>query len=85
MQTAADSKVVHAKDRADALAGRLDALGPLRVLDRGYSVTLSDKGRVVRGIKDVKAGDRIETRLADGRVVSRVEQTDALAKDEREG
>jgi exodeoxyribonuclease VII large subunit len=59
------------------LAARLEALSPLGVLARGYSLTLKDDGKtVVRSADDVSAGDLIVTRLASGRVFSRVERTE---------
>lgn len=55
-------------------AAVLESLSPLKVLGRGFSVTLSADGkRVVRSVSDMNPDDLIETRLADGRVLSRVE------------
>lgn len=51
-------------------ARQLEAVGPLAVLERGYSVTLDASGRVVRRVADVSAGTNIETRLVDGSVRS---------------
>ena len=63
-----------AVQRADAAVGRLDAkLGLLdagAVLKRGYSVTTDAQGRVVRAAAEVKAGDRLATRLGEGAVES---------------
>ena len=56
-------------------AAVLESLSPLKVLSRGYSVTLADDGkRVVRSALEIVAGDAIETRLPDGRIISRVEE-----------
>ncbi len=44
-----------------------------RQLERGYSLTLNADGALVRSVADVKAGDSITTRLADGTVRSGVE------------
>jgi exodeoxyribonuclease VII large subunit len=52
------------------LGGKLDALSPLKVLGRGYSVTLSGDA-VVRSPGDVRAGDELRTILRDGEVKSR--------------
>lgn len=63
-----------AVQRADAAVGRLDAklglLNPYAVLKRGYSITTDAQGRVVRAAADVKAGDRLTTRLGEGAVES---------------
>lgn len=60
--------------RADLrrLTAHLRALSPLAVLDRGYSITRRGD-RVVRQASDVQPGDRLETRVAGGAVVSVVE------------
>ncbi len=55
------------------LAASLQALSPLAVLARGYSLTFQADGKtLVRASGEVQAGDRIHTRLAAGEVQSRV-------------
>ncbi|MDD5440238.1 MAG: exodeoxyribonuclease VII large subunit [Candidatus Omnitrophica bacterium] len=55
--------------------GRLEALSPLGVLKRGYSITERAKdGRVVRSVADIKKGECVKTILAEGNMVSRVEE-----------
>ncbi|MDR3636825.1 MAG: exodeoxyribonuclease VII large subunit [Isosphaeraceae bacterium] len=64
------------RHRLARLAAGLEALSPLGVLARGYTVTLRDDGTtLVRSAGDVRPGDLIQTRLAEGRIVSRVEGT----------
>ena len=50
----------------------LDAVSPLATLARGYSVTTASDGNVLKQAKQVKAGDMLTTRLADGWVESEV-------------
>ena len=50
----------------------LDAVSPLATLARGYSVTTASNGNVLKQAKQVKAGDMLTTRLADGWVESEV-------------
>jgi exodeoxyribonuclease VII large subunit len=62
------------RHRLARLAGRLEALSPLAVLARGYSLTFQADGTTpLRSPADVRPGDRIVTRLASGQLVSRVE------------
>ncbi len=61
-------------DRVHGFAGRLHALSPLAVLDRGYSITFDEAGRIVKESKQVQVGDRVKTRLARGQMTSRVEE-----------
>lgn len=58
------------------LAAQLDSLSPLGVLARGYSVTrLPESKQLVRDASQVAAGDRIETRLHTGTLISRIEES----------
>jgi exodeoxyribonuclease VII large subunit len=57
---------------------RLEALSPLGVLARGYSLTQrADHGQVVRDATELREGDQIVTRFARGQARSRVEEVDA--------
>jgi len=70
--------------RLATVAARLDALSPLAVLSRGYSITETAqtapdgtvKRRVIRKVDEVSPEQEIETRLTDGRIISRVVRTD---------
>ncbi|MEW4530932.1 exodeoxyribonuclease VII large subunit [Maioricimonas sp. JC845] len=63
-----------ASSQLEMLSANLDALSPLKVLSRGYSITTDAKsGHVVRRADEVSEGDEIVTRLESGRVTSRVE------------
>jgi exodeoxyribonuclease VII large subunit len=60
--------------RLDALEARLRLLGPEQVLGRGYSITTdAATGKVLREASEVKAGQRLKTRLKAGQVFSRAE------------
>ena len=49
-----------------------EALSPRRILQRGYSITLHN-GKVVSSSEAVQPGDVLETQLADGTVLSKVQ------------
>ena len=53
-------------------AAQLEALSPLGVLTRGYSLTKRGDGALLRSAADVAVGEIIETRLAEGCLLSRV-------------
>jgi exodeoxyribonuclease VII large subunit len=57
-----------------SLEGRLRLLGPEQVLARGYSITTdAATGQVLREAREVKASQRLRTRLKAGEVFSRAE------------
>jgi exodeoxyribonuclease VII large subunit len=66
-------RVQHGREKADAIGARLHAVSPLNILARGYSVTQTEAGALVRDASEVRPGDRIKTRLHRGRLVSRIE------------
>lgn len=58
--------------RLSAGAARLDALSPLRVLERGYAVARDANGRVLRRVAQFIPGSPFRLRVQDGEVASRV-------------
>ncbi len=51
----------------------LDALSPLKVLTRGYSITYDDKGNIITESDQVNSGDKIITKLSNSQITSVVE------------
>ena len=69
------------RHRLRAAAGRLDSLSPLAVLARGYSLTRTPDGAVVRSARQVGAGDDVSVLLHEGSLDCRVTAT--KERDER--
>jgi exodeoxyribonuclease VII large subunit len=60
--------------RLEHLAGKLDALSPLKVLHRGYAVARDETGRVLKTVAQFPDGARFRLTVADGDVPARVER-----------
>ena len=73
LATLSQRRLQREQHRLDMLAQRVQSLDPNLLLRRGYSITLKD-GRAVRSADNLQPGDIIETRLAEGRVRSKVEK-----------
>ena len=56
-------------NKLDALNRQLDALSPLKVMSRGYSILYdgTDK-KIIRSIKDVQIGDMLKVRIQNGKL-----------------
>ena len=64
--------VTQCRERLNALAASLDALSPLKVLGRGYSIARRGDGKAVVSTEDVASGDKLELTLSDGSIDCRV-------------
>ncbi|HEY9061309.1 MAG TPA: exodeoxyribonuclease VII large subunit [Pseudobacteroides sp.] len=57
------------KTRFAVLAGKLDALSPLTIMARGYSIVKDkESGKVIQSVNDVYNGTELEINLRDGTV-----------------
>ncbi|OGW80671.1 MAG: exodeoxyribonuclease VII large subunit [Omnitrophica bacterium RIFCSPLOWO2_12_FULL_44_17] len=54
------------------VVGKLEALSPLAILSRGYSITFDFRGHVLKQTSQVKAGQLIQTRLKSGTIESKI-------------
>lgn len=63
------------KQKFISLTAKLDAMSPLKVLSRGYSVTHRADGSVLRASSEVAPGDEITVRLLHGSVRAEVLET----------
>ena len=64
--SAQDRNITKAKQRYIAGVSKLEAMSPLKVLTRGYSMAQNERGEVVRSVSQVTLGERIRIRLSDG-------------------
>jgi len=73
LHRAAVNQLTHKKSQLSNLARTLNAISPLQTLERGYSITLNNKGIAVVSASQVKPGETIETRLHKGTIISHVD------------
>ncbi|UYI47676.1 exodeoxyribonuclease VII large subunit [Vibrio natriegens] len=69
---AMDRKLLTVRHQLAMAAEKLEAVSPLATLKRGYSITQTEQGKVITQAEDVKTGDRLVTRLANGEIRSTV-------------
>jgi exodeoxyribonuclease VII large subunit len=67
-----DSRLEDARARLGVMAASLDALSPLSVLKRGYSIAEDERGKLLRDARAVKVGENLRLRLAQGSLSCRV-------------
>ena len=60
------------RNRVENMAARLDAMSPLKVLSRGYSITENDRGEAVKSAAQLRENEYITIRLHRGQVEAQV-------------
>ncbi len=55
---------------------KLEALSPLKIMSRGYSLSYKQDGNLVKSIHDVKIGETVNIHLKDGSVLCQVEKVE---------
>lgn len=75
MESAAQRGITMAQHRLERAVLRLNASGPVESLRRGYALLLKGES-LVRSVKEVKAGQRLDVRLHDGTMTVLVEKTE---------
>ena len=76
LKQAFNTLLTHKQHRCGMLAAKLDALSPLTVLARGYTVTENADGKIITSTGDVRWGDEIITQVGDGNIISVVQHTE---------
>jgi exodeoxyribonuclease VII large subunit len=80
---AASARLSQARQKIAAVSARLETLSPLHVLARGYSLTHTNDGKLVRDPSLLRPGDLLVTRVAHGQIRSLVTATDPASKSGR--
>lgn len=75
LNAAMDRTLERQRQRLGSVGQTLHAVSPLATLERGYAIVLDQEGGVVRRARQRAPGDRIETRLAEGRLICTVDES----------
>ena len=62
------------RQRFAMCAAKLDAMSPLKVLGRGYSVVKNQEGRLVRSVKQIQAGQNLNIQFEDGQAKALIQE-----------
>lgn len=73
---AMERQLEEGKNRLGLAAASLDALSPLSILQRGFSLAQKEDGSLLRDARQIAVGDPINVRLARGKFGARVESVE---------
>lgn len=71
---AQNKHLAKARQRFTGTTAKLDAMSPLKVLSRGYTIATKDGGEVVRTVKQLTVGDNLQVIMSDGTLETTVNQ-----------
>ena len=66
------------KNKENVLSSRLKSVSPLSVIDRGYSITSTLDGVIVKSISDVEVDSLIKVKVKDGSINAKVIETEGI-------
>ena len=69
---AQNQSITRKNQRYIAAVSKLDAMSPLKVLTRGYSIAQTEAGEVLRSVRQVELGERVSVLLSDGKLSATV-------------
>jgi exodeoxyribonuclease VII large subunit len=58
--------------KLENLQGLIRTLGPDSAFKRGFSITMTTDGKIIRSSKDAESGMRLRTKLIDGEISSTI-------------
>ena len=74
LSSAQNRSVEQKKQRFIRLTSKLDAMSPLKVLTRGYSIAMTGDEQVLTSVKQVSPGDEVKLSLQDGVIFTNVNE-----------
>lgn len=74
LDSAARAILMRLRSRSDQLAGRIQALSPLNILERGYALVFDAKGNLVKNSSQVGPGEELTARLYQGSLRTTVKE-----------
>jgi len=72
------SRIEKARQQFGSSVAALEAMSPLKVLERGYAIAQDGTGKIVRDASAITAGDELRVRLWKGALDCRVEKTEPV-------
>jgi exodeoxyribonuclease VII large subunit len=74
MLAAQRTLLLHHGARLNQVSGRLAALSPVAILERGYALVFDAAGNLLKDAAQVRPGEEITARLAKGTIAAQVKQ-----------
>lgn len=78
LHSALERKLSRQQQETSRLEQTLQALSPMRVLDRGYAIVRDESGQIAKNALDFNTSDRVAIQLARGSLLAEIKEKHAL-------
>ena len=78
LKRAMHDQIGRGQEKVALVTAGLNALSPLGVLQRGYSITQDASGNVIQKVNDVQDGQEMVTRVMGGKIYSTVQSREEI-------
>ncbi|MBQ8003584.1 MAG: exodeoxyribonuclease VII large subunit, partial [Oscillospiraceae bacterium] len=68
LSSSAGKSLLRSREKFTGLVSALDAMSPLKVLSRGYSIASGEDGKIIKKTSDVSSGEKLSVRVEDGNI-----------------
>jgi len=72
---ASRARLAEHRARVERLAAQLDALSPVKILDRGYALIFDSSGALVKDATRLSPGEQVSARVTKGSFTAEVKET----------
>ena len=73
LENSVRSRLERSRLRCEGLSGKLSALSPVAILERGYAIARLESGAVLRHVAEASPGDAVRLTLVDGDIAATIE------------
>ena len=80
MASAIENRLLSLRSGFGENAGRLEAMSPLSILRRGYTVAMGEDGVAKRSVTEISIGESLRLRLSDGLATARVISSEHMSE-----
>ncbi|XJZ26173.1 exodeoxyribonuclease VII large subunit [Bacillota bacterium Lsc_1132] len=74
IQRAMSQMVMKKQNEYDRIIGTLEALSPLKIMKRGYSLVYAEDQKIVKSVHQIQTNDTVSIQLTDGSLITKVQE-----------
>ena len=74
IQRAMKQIIIKKQHEYDRIIGQLEALSPLKIMKRGYSIVYQEDKKLVKSVDQIRPNETVRIQLTDGSLITKVQE-----------